>query len=200
MTLLLNKNWTPGSARNHTWVAMDKNGYLGLMLNNGYGWLPKILLEIPNIKESLGDLCEFIDGDSNIYTNSIDKRNSYSIDLYSSWVYKKYKDKQAIISDFDDRLKRGDKYCDALIGSKMGMFFFQGLEGYSEGEDYPVGYQGETKMGDYFRFIVPTGFATIDDIPESLRQYIVISDVIDFTKDRLLVNDRISEYFTRMYK
>lgn len=28
---------------------------------------------------------------------------------------------------------------------------------------------------------------------------IVVSDTIDFTKDRLLDNDKISEYFPRMY-
>ncbi|MEY2344458.1 hypothetical protein I3679_011655 [Proteus mirabilis] len=42
-------------------------------------------------------------------------------------------------------------------------------------------------MGDYFRFIVPTVYATIADIPEELRKYIVVSDSLDFTKDRLLI-------------
>ncbi|MBJ2118105.1 hypothetical protein I6G31_04135 [Proteus penneri] len=54
-------------------------------------------------------------------------------------------------------------------------------------------------MGDYFRFIVPTIYATIEDIPEELRKYIVVSDSLDFTKDRLLDNNKISDYFTRMY-
>ncbi|MBC8653922.1 hypothetical protein GQR86_13775 [Providencia vermicola] len=62
-----------------------------------------------------------------------------------------------------------------------------------------MGYDGETKMGDYFRHLVPTIYATISDIPIPLRQYIVVSDTLDFTKDRLLDNDKISEYFTRMY-
>ncbi len=39
----------------------------------------------------------------------------------------------------------------------------------------------------------------IEDIPEELRKYIVVSDSIDFTKDRLLDNNKISDYFTRMY-
>ncbi|ODQ04974.1 MULTISPECIES: hypothetical protein [Enterobacterales] len=41
--------------------------------------------------------------------------------------------------------------------------------------------------------------ATIEDIPEELRKYIVVSDSLDFTKDRLLDNNKISDYFTRMY-
>lgn len=196
----LDLNWKPGSARNHTWIAMDKNGRLGLMYNNGYGWLPTSLLKTPNIKEKLSDLCEYIDGDSNKHANNIDKQGGYSIDLYSSWVYKGYENKRKIVEEFDKQLDRNFKYSTALIGCKMGMFLFEGLEGYSKGEDYPIGYDGETKMGDYYRFIVPTVFATIEDIPLPLRQYIVVSSTIDFTKDRLLDNDRISEYFPRMYQ
>ncbi|MBP6123780.1 MULTISPECIES: hypothetical protein [Providencia] len=199
MTLLLDSNWKPGSARNHTWIAMDKNGHLASMLNNGYGWIPPILLNIPNIKEKLSDLCEYIDSDSDKYINNVDKQGGYSIDLYSSWVYEKYHDKKEITDELNNQLKRGYKYSDAIIGTKMGMFFFQGLEGYSKGEDYPIGYDGKTKMGDYYRFIVPTIFATIEDIPHPLRQYIAVSSTIDFTKDRLLDNDKISEYFPRMY-
>lgn len=195
----LDLNWKPGSARNHTWVAMDKHGRLGLMYNNGYGWLPTSLLKIPNIKEKLSDLCEYIDGDSNKHANNIDKQGGYSIDLYSSWVYKNYENKRKIVEEFDKQLDRNFKYSTALIGCKMGMFLFEGLEGYSKGEDYPVGYDGETKMGDYYRFIVPTVFLTIEDIPIPLRNYIVVSDTLDFTKDRLLDNDKISEYFPRMY-
>ncbi|WOC00469.1 MULTISPECIES: hypothetical protein [unclassified Providencia] len=195
----LDLNWKPGSARNHTWVGMDKNGRLGLMYNNGYGWLPTVLLKIPNIKEKLSDLCEYIDGDSNKYINNIDIQGGYSIDLYSSWVYKDYENKRKIVEEFDKQLDRNFKYSTALIGCKMGMFLFEGLEGYSKGEDYPIGYDGKTKMGDYYRFIVPTVFLTIDEIPAPLRNYIVVSDTIDFTADQLFDNDKISEYFPRMY-
>ncbi|WP_368911461.1 hypothetical protein [Proteus vulgaris] len=198
MGLLLDINWHPGQARNHSWIAMDKNGCISMMLNNGYGWLPKCILKINNIKESLNDLCEYIDGDSEKYSNDVNKKGEYLIDLYSSWVYKKYKNKQEIINSFNFRLEN-KKNCDAELATKMGMFYFEALEGQSIGEDYPIGYEGETKMGDYFRFIVPTIYATIEDIPEELRKYIVVSDSLDFTKDRLLDNNKISDYFTRMY-
>lgn len=198
MGLLLDINWYPGQARNHSWIAMDKNGCISMMLNNGYGWLPKCILKINNIKESLNDLCEYIDGDSEKYSNDVNKKGEYLIDLYSSWVYKRYKNKQEIINNFNFRLEN-KKNCDAELATKMGMFYFEALEGQSIGEDYPVGYEGETKTGDYFRFIVPTIYATIEDIPEELRKYIVVSDSLDFTKDRLLDNNKISDYFTRMY-
>lgn len=200
MGMQLNKDWTPDSARNHTWLAMDKNRYLAIVLNNGHGWLPKTLLEIVNIKETLSDLGEYIDGDSIKYINNINKNGGYTIDLYSSWAFEKYKNKKQIIDEFNSQLEKNDNYCDSLLATKMRLFFYQAVEGYSKGEDYLVGYDGETKMGDYYRFIVPTIYATIEDIPQPLRQYVVVSDSLDFTQDRLLDNDKISEYFTRMYK
>lgn len=79
----------------------------------------------------------------------------------------------------------------------MGIFLFWV---FNELYEYrPVGYEGENKIGDYFRFIVPSIYASIEDIPEDLRKYVVVSDNIDFTKDRLLDNNKINDYFTRMY-
>ena len=81
-----------------------------------------------------------------------------------------------------------------------GFFIYQGIEGSYEGEDYPIGYEGKTKMGDYFRYLMPTIYASIEDFPEELRHGIATSDTVDFTTDRLLDNDKINEYFPRMYK
>ncbi len=58
-------------------------------------------------------------------------------------------------------------------------------------------YEGKTKIGDYF--YCSTVYATIANIPEKLRKYIVVSDNLDFTKDRLFYNNKISDYFTHMY-
>ncbi len=54
-------------------------------------------------------------------------------------------------------------------------------------------------MGDYFRFLIPTVYASIEDFIKELRPAIAVSDTVDFTKDRLFDNDKISEYFPRMY-
>ncbi|WP_368936362.1 hypothetical protein [Proteus penneri] len=197
MVLPLSPEWVPGSSYTYAWVAMDNQGYLAKMYNNNSGWLPEVLLSIPDIKLYLDDLSEYIDGESEKYNNKINKNANYIVDLYSSYTYRKY-DKSKIIKEFDFELKKwnGD-HCDAGIGAKMGMFLFEALNELYE--DHPVGYEGKTKMGDYFRFIVPTIYATIEDIPEELRKYIVVSDSLDFTKDRLLDNNKISDYFTRMY-
>ena len=55
-------------------------------------------------------------------------------------------------------------------------------------------------MGDYFRYLIPNVYSSIEDFPEELRHGIATSDTVDFTNDRLLYNDKINEYFPRMYK
>jgi hypothetical protein len=52
-------------------------------------------------------------------------------------------------------------------------------------------------MGDYFRFLMPTVYATINDIPESLRHIVAASDTIDFAHDRILFNKNINQYFPK---
>ena len=83
--------------------------------------------------------------------------------------------------------------------SRKGFFIYHGIEGNVEGEDYPVGFTGKTKMGDYFRYLVPTIYASIYDFPEELRYGIAVSDTVDFTLDKVLDNDKINKYFPKMY-
>lgn len=49
------------------------------------------------------------------------------------------------------------------------------------------------------RKVSTSAYATIEDFPEPLRKGIAVSYTLDFTKDRLLDNDKINEYFPRMY-
>lgn len=60
MALSLISEWVPGSSYTYAWVAMDNQGYLAKMYNNNSGWLPKVLLSIPDIKLYLDDLSEYI--------------------------------------------------------------------------------------------------------------------------------------------
>ncbi|MBS6212240.1 MAG: hypothetical protein KH812_19535 [Proteus hauseri] len=107
MVLPLNSEWISGSSYTYAWVAMDNQGYLAKMYNNNSGWLPKVLLSIPDIKLYLDDLSEYIDGESEKYNNKINKNANYIVDLYSSYTYRKY-DKPKIIKEFDFELKKWD--------------------------------------------------------------------------------------------
>lgn len=55
-------------------------------------------------------------------------------------------------------------------------------------------------MGDYFRFLQPTIYGSIEDFPKELRGLVAISKTVDFTVDRLLDNNLINTYFPEVYK
>nr|WP_279039986.1 hypothetical protein [Snodgrassella alvi] len=59
--------------------------------------------------------------------------------------------------------------------------------------------RGKIKTGDYYRSYLPTIYASTEDLPKELWPVIVVSDTVDFTKDRIFDNDKISEYFPRMF-
>ncbi|EPE7491140.1 hypothetical protein ACSMAF_003219 [Cronobacter universalis] len=191
--------WEPGFGTIYTWFAMDRNGKIAVMVNNCWGWLPDALLSINDFEDLLDELNEYKWEESDKYFDYPNPKNGKTIlDLYSSLVHRDAKFKKDVENWINAR--QLGELCDENIPSRKGFFIYHGVEGDSHGKDYPVGYDGETKMGDYFRYLMPTVYASIEDFPEELRCGIVISDTIDFTTDRLLDNDKINEYFPRMYK
>ncbi|HGN1202513.1 TPA: hypothetical protein ACKRO9_001916 [Providencia rettgeri] len=197
---MLDINWKPSFGSVFTWFAMDKNGKIAVMINNGFGDLPKSLLAINNVTELLNDLNEYMWEESATFVNyPLNKGGSAILDLYSSCLYRHLSSKKEVEECIENELMTSGHYSDTNLAVNKGFFIYQAIEGNNPGDDYPVGYEGETKMGDYFRYLMPTIYASIEDFPEELRHGIAISDTIDFTKDRLLDNDKISEYFPRMY-
>ncbi|ELQ6264705.1 hypothetical protein ACOZ0U_003283 [Cronobacter malonaticus] len=191
--------WEPGFGTIYTWFAMDRNGKIAVMVNNCWGWLPDVLLSINDFEDLLDELNEYKWEESDKYFDYPNPKNGKTIlDLYSSLVHRDAKSKKDVENWINAR--QLGELRDENIPSRKGFFIYHGVEGDSHGKDYPVGYDGETKMGDYFRYLMPTVYASIEDFPEELRCGIVISDTIDFTTDRLLDNDKINEYFPRMYK
>lgn len=197
---VLNINWKPEFGIIFTWFAMDKNGKIAVMVNNCFGNLPKQLLKINNVELLLDQLNEYMWEESKEFFHYPKNKNGhFSVDLYCYWRNLSYLDKNDIENDLKKRFFMSGHYSEVNLPVNKGVFVYHGVEGSFEGEDYPVGYDGKTKMGDYFRYLMPTIYASIEDFPKELRHGIAVSDVIDFTVDRLLDNDRISEYFPRMY-
>jgi len=191
----LDVNWKPEFGVIYTWFAMDKNGKIAVFLNNCFGNIPRSLLELNDIENLLDRIANFIWEDSQEYIRFSDNKNGEMfLDFFSGWRYGEYTKDQFMTYLMEDYIDRKN-YSDANIAINKGLFFFQALEGSQEGEDYPVGYSGHTKMGDYFRYLVPSIYANIHDIPKDLWCAIAASDNLDFTKDRLLDNDQINHYF-----
>lgn len=193
-----NSHWEPGFGTIYTWFAMDKNGKIAVMVNNCWGWLPNSLLSMNNFENLLDELNEFKWEESEKYTTYPENKNGKTIlDLYSSLVYRDFKHREDIEYWVNRHLS--GELNEINMPSRKGFFIYHGIEGNVEGEDYPVGSTVKTKMGDYFRYLVPTIYASIYDFPEELRHGIAVSDTVDFTLDRVLDNDKINKYFPKMY-
>ncbi len=96
---MLDINWEPSFGSVFTWFAMDKNGKIAVMINNGFGDLPKSLLAINNVTELLNDLNEYMWEESATFVNyPLNKGGSTILDLYSSYLYRHLSSKKKLKS------------------------------------------------------------------------------------------------------
>ncbi|MEQ4511691.1 MAG: hypothetical protein ABN480_13955 [Dickeya sp.] len=197
----LDENLKPEFGTIYTWFAMDKFGRISVMVNNCFGDIPKAVLQMNNTECILDSLNEYMWEESAGYSEYPESKNGKTVlDLYSYIRFEYVKCRNDLVKWVEERSLPEIELSDYNLPSKKGFFVFHGVEGTNEGEDYAVGYEGNTVMGDYFRFLVPTIYASIDDFPEDLQRGIVVSDSIDFTNARVIENKDINKYFTRMYK
>ncbi|MDX6915144.1 hypothetical protein R9X49_08470 [Pectobacterium carotovorum] len=198
--VVLDKNWVPEFGTMFTWFAMDKHSRIAVMVNNCFGDLPKALLSIDNAELLLDQLNEFLWEESERFTVYPENKCGQTVsDLYSGLRFSHMASREEFDRWLKERSGHEQKIGEYTVPSVKGFFVYHGIEGSSEGEDYLVGYEGNTKMGDYFRFLTPTVYGSIDDFPSELRHGIAVSDVVDFTTDRLFDNAKINDYFPRMY-
>lgn len=196
----LNIDWVPEFGTIHTWFAADKHGRIAVMVNNCFGDLPRALLQITDVESLLENMNEFIWEESPIFDAYPENKNgAFSVDLFSHIRFRSHPDKAHITEELKQDWQRLGSQSDVNLAINKGMFLYFGVEGSSPSEDYPVGYEGTTQMGDYFRFLVPTVFASVDDFPQPLRRGIAVSTIIDFEKDRLLDNRQINTWFPAMF-
>lgn len=200
MGIFLNNEWKPEFGKLYVWFAIDKLGNIAMMVNNCWGDIPKAILSIDNVEEKLETIEGYAWGDIAEYEDYSPKKNgSFYVDLYSYWRYSKFNSNHELTNDFMRQFDEHGHSSEVNMVINKGLFVFHAVEGSYEGEDYPVGYDQKTKMGDYYRFLVPTKFASIEDFPIELRRFIVVSDKVVFSKDKVLDNDRINEYFSKTY-
>lgn len=198
----LSINWRPDFGDIYTWFAIDKNGSIAMLINNCWGDIPKSILSLKNVNKLISDINDYIWEESNIYSDYPKNKNGgFILDMYCCWLHKPYNNKQECYEDImNEYIREDDKvYTDANIAMNKDFFIYEAVEGTFPGEDYPVGYDGETEMGDYFRYLQPTIYGSIEDFPKELRGVIAVSETLDFTKDRLLDNDLINVYFPKVY-
>ncbi|WP_437610824.1 hypothetical protein [Erwinia sp. V71] len=151
---ILNKNWTPEFGRIITWFAMDKRGRIAVMVNNCFGNLPDALLSIADTECLLDQLTDYLWEESQIFTAyPPNKKGKTILDLYSATQFSHMRNEQDVACWIGARSGHEHHIREHNIPSVKGFYLYYGVEGSYPGEDYPVGYNGYTVMGDYFRFL-----------------------------------------------
>lgn len=171
-----------------------------MMVNNCFGDLPRQLLVMEGVEDFLDRMNEFVWGESTefaVYPK--DKCGGFEVDLYSASAWRKRSSKEEVFESLLGELMRRGQFADANIPKNKGFYVYHGVEGSYPGEDYPVGYDGFTEMGDYFRFLIPSMPGGIEDFPAELRKGVSVSVDVDFSIDRILSGRNISKYFPRLY-
>lgn len=195
--MALNSNWTPSFGVQYTWFGMDKHGKIGAFLNTCFGNIPRVLLEIRDIESVLDSLCEVVWNESERFSGCWEDKNGKAVlDLYSHAMFGGCS-KDEVFDYLCDDLKKRGIFSEVHLAANKGLFYFTAVEG---GADYPVGYDGDTCVGDYFRFLMPTVFASISDVPPPLRGRICVSDRLDFSQTNLIKNEEVDTFFSRMYE
>ncbi|NWC00781.1 hypothetical protein HX882_33440 [Pseudomonas gingeri] len=193
----LSEDWVPGFGDIVTWFAADKFGRVAVMVNNCFGELPKILLKTVDLERELDRVSEYMWGESSEFPEvPLSKKGETKLDYYSLAAYRETSRCEVEGIVLQGSFLNASEYS---LPSARGYFIFHAVEGDRGGVDYPVGYEGSSKVGDYFRYLVPTVYAGVEDFPESLRRFFVVSYSVDFEKDRFFESDRLNEFFVSMY-
>ncbi|OLY74447.1 hypothetical protein AU074_26230 [Pseudomonas sp. ATCC PTA-122608] len=198
--MTIDEHWIPGFGGVVTWFAMDKAGAIAIMVNNCFGPLPTVLLEVADVEQKLDSLSEYLWEESESYKEYPEAKNGKAIlDLYSAYAYRHLVSKTEVEAWIAHRSSPQIRLTEYNLPAIKGVYLYHAIEGSVPGEDYPSGYDGESEMGDYFRYLVPSVKANIEDIPFELRGIIVVSETLKFSDVRFWSGTSVDEHFSRMY-
>lgn len=196
----LDKDWQPGFGTIFTWFAMDRHGRIAVMVNNCFGPIPSSLLAIPELEEKLDSLNEFMWEESREFQSyPKNKEGRTLLDIYRFRRHLKPSSRdemERIVLESSNFYQELTEYS---LPSIKGFYVYHALEDYVSSEDNPIGYEGDAEIGDYFRYLIPTVCASIEDFHEELRSLIAVSDTLDFTVDRAIFSMSINQSFKRFF-
>jgi len=200
--------WRPGD-HEYLWFASDKNNRIAMFNNYMTGEIPLSIMTDKDFKEAIDSLYEYIFEESNRFSyyrkHGQTVLKYYSFDSFRHRSHSRFDKTPETPYTLEEVLESITKYnqdnfkniCDENFPSRKGLFLFDAIRGYRPNCDYPVGYEGETQAGDYFSFLMPTDYATLDDIPEVFHSVIAKSDELDFTQTDLIKKQDIHKYFKK---
>ena len=192
---MLSSDWKPEFGEIYTWFAADCCNRVGIFVNNNFGDIPKCILNQDRIEDRLDALNEFIFEESEIYKNKFFRKDGgTNLEIYSSIKYRSYTSRAEVESVVNRKASLGFINEYALPACK-GLYVYHALEGDMPGVDRPVGFDGNADMGDYFKFLSPTDFASILDFPEELRSVIAKSKDFEFSELSIIRTEDLNRVF-----
>ncbi len=171
-----------------------------MLLNNGFGELPRCLLCTDGAEHALDEISDFMDEESSVHDSSkLRKGGEFSVDYYSSWFYREYATKTEVKAKLIEDQERSKRLCDPNLAINKGIYLYQALDHGNIPGERPVGYVGEVSNGDYFRFLSPTEFCSISEIPHELQRFVAQSRTLDFSETAVLRGLNVEEHFQQLY-
>lgn len=198
---LLHPEWEPGFGTVFTWFGIDAVGRIAMFVNNCFGNLPQELLKVDGVDSLLDRVSEIVWNESNDFKGwLLEKDGDGHLDVYSRLTYRDKTSRTEVELALMQAYKSAGRFAELSVAKHCGLYLYHALEGDVPIKDSPVGYDGSSRLGDYFRYIVPTVFARIEDFPPPLRSIFCVSDTLRFEQLRLMENTEINTHFTRMYR
>lgn len=193
---MLHRKWKPDFGSIVRWHAIDKNGKLACFINNCFGGVPKQLLNKHNINELKDNLNGYLDEESEIYSDYFNIQDGgFILDLFDSYSFSHVEpSREKFIAYLNQSFLSVKNLSDVSFVVNKGMFLYYGIECFGNDGKLLVNYNGAVKVGDYYRFLIPTKYSHIGNFPANFREAFAISNKLDFEKDRVLDKD-INEYF-----
>ena len=192
---MLNSDWKPEFGEIYTWLAADCCNKVGIFINNNFGDIPKCILSLEKVEERLDALNEFIFEESESYRDAFFRKDGgTTLEIYSSVKYRDYASRDEIESTIKRKSRLGFINEYALPACK-GLYVYHALEGDMPGMDRPVGFDGDADMGDYFKFLSPTVFASIEDFPDKFRSVIAKSRRFKFSELKMIKTVDLNRVF-----
>jgi hypothetical protein len=162
----LDKDWQPSFGTIFTWFAMDRYGRIAVMVNNCFGAIPSSLLAISELEGKLDRINEFMWEELREFESyPKNKEGQTLLDIYRFRRELNPSSRGEMERIVLERSNFYQELTEYSIPSIKGFYVYHALEDYVSSGDNPIGYEGDAEIGDYFRYLIPTVYASMEDFP-----------------------------------
>ncbi|WP_374420567.1 hypothetical protein [Chromobacterium sp.] len=151
--MVLNIDWIPGFGSVFTWFCMDKYGRIAMMVNNGFGNLPRSLLQLDNVESRLDELNELVWGGSEKFQHGFHRPEAnYELVFYSKYNNRGLADRAQVEASLLQSFGRVPEGSDLSVPIKHGFYLYHAVEGSFQGGIFPSATKVQLRWGIALNF------------------------------------------------